>query len=138
MLWVLILLFTVLPILELVVIIKVGQMFGVLNTVILVLAIAVVGGYLSRLQGFLILQKIQNNLQRGILPTSEMLDGLLVFCAGILLLMPGFISDIFGLILLFPTTRWLVKKLLRFKLQSMLKNGQVITVRRVNRVKNFD
>lgn len=138
MFWILILLFTVFPILELVAIIKVGQSLGIFNTVTLILTISILGGYLSRLQGFLILQKIQNNLQRGILPTAEMLDGLLVFCAGILLLIPGFISDIFGLILLFPATRWLVKKLLRLKMQSMLKNGQVITVNRVNRFKNFD
>ena len=138
MLWILILLFTVIPILELVVIIKVGQSLGVLKTVVLVLTIAVLGGYLSRLQGFLIFQKIQNSLQRGVLPTSEMLDGLLVFCAGILLLTPGFITDIFGLVLLFPGTRWLVKKFLRWKLGSMLKNGQVITVSRVNRFSDTD
>ena len=136
--WLLIFLFTVIPILELTFIMKVGQWLGILNTVVLLLAIAVIGCYLCRLQGFLLLQKIQNNLERGILPTSEMLDGFLIFCAGVLLMTPGFITDIFGLILLLPGTRWLVKRFLGWKLQSMLKSGQVITVNRINRFNDLD
>ena len=134
----LILLFTVIPILELAVIIKVGQSLGVLKTIGLVLVIAIIGGYLARLQGFLILQKIQSELQRGMLPTSEMLDGLIIFCGGILLLTPGFITDIFGLVLLFPASRWFIKRLLRWKFESMLKKGQVVTLTRGHRFNKFD
>ena len=138
MFWFLILLFTVIPVLELIVILKIGQTIGIFKTVVLVISIAILGAYLARLQGFLVLQKIQESLQRGIMPTTEILDGFLIFAAGVLLLAPGFITDIFGLILLFPITRLLVKKLLLWRLKSMVKNGQVVNVARIHRFNRMD
>lgn len=124
---ILFILFTVVPILELVVLIKVGSAIGAFPTILLVVLISVTGAWLARVQGFLVLQKIESTINQGIMPTEEMLDGMMILAGGILLLTPGFISDIIGLVMLFPATRWLVKQLTRKYIQMMLKNGQVVT-----------
>lgn len=122
----LILLFTILPALELVLLIKVGTHIGALNTVFLVIAIGVVGAALARYEGFRVLMKVQDNLQQGIMPSSELLDGMMILAGGVALLTPGFITDILGLLLLFPPSRGGIKWLVRRKLQSMMERGQVV------------
>lgn len=124
---ILIILITILPVFELIVIIKVGQAIGAINTVFLLIATGLIGAFLARLQGFLVLQKIQDNLDKGIMPAEEMLDGLLIFCGGILLMIPGFITDVFGIILLVPFLRMLVKILLRKWIAHKIQNGETVT-----------
>ena len=128
MILLLLLLFTVVPVLELAVLIKVGTQLGVLNTILLTVGISVIGAWLARFQGFLVLRKVQANLQQGILPTEEMYDGVLILFGGLLLLTPGFISDTFGLILLFPVTRSFMKYFLRKKIETMLQNGEIVSL----------
>ncbi len=122
----LILLFTVLPALELALLIKVGSNIGVLNTIALVVLIGVIGAALARYEGFRVLMKVQDSLQRGIMPNAEILDGFMVLAGGIALLTPGFITDVLGLFLLFPVTRAGVKWVLRRRFQSMIARGQVV------------
>ena len=122
----LILLFTVLPALELALLIKVGSNIGVLNTIALVVLIGVIGAALARYEGFRVLMKVQDSLQRGIMPSAGILDGFMVLAGGVALLTPGFITDVLGLLLLFPLTRAGIKWLLRRKFQSMIKQGQVV------------
>ncbi|MEW5894498.1 MAG: FxsA family protein [Candidatus Omnitrophota bacterium] len=116
----LILLFTILPALELALLIKVGTHIGAGNTILLIILTGVVGVYLTRLQGFFIIKNIQSRLSNGELPSIEMIDGLMIFCGGILLLTPGFITDILGFLLLIPFTRSMIKSLVRHKLQQSL------------------
>ncbi len=127
---ILVILFTILPILELTLLIKVGSQIGAIKTIILTILISVTGAWLARLQGFLVLQKIQNSLSQGIMPTEEMLDGMMILAGGILLLTPGFITDAIGLVMLFPASRWLFKQLVRKYIAAMLKNGQMTTFSR--------
>lgn len=122
----LILLFTVLPALELALLINVGSHIGALNTILIVIGTGVVGAALSRYEGFRVLMKVQDSLQRGIMPSAEILDGFMILAGGIALLTPGFITDVLGLFLLFPVTRAGIKWLLRRKFQSMIKQGQVV------------
>ncbi|HBO96955.1 MAG TPA: membrane protein FxsA [Candidatus Omnitrophica bacterium] len=122
----LILLFTILPALELALLIKVGSHIGALNTILIVIGIGVVGAALARYEGFRVLMKVQDSLQRGIMPDAEILDGFMVLAGGIALLTPGFITDVLGLFLLFPVTRAGVKWVLRRKFQSMIARGQVV------------
>ncbi len=124
----LILLFTIVPILELALLIKVGTRIGVINTILLTILISVTGAWLARLQGFLVLAKIQTNLGQGVMPSDEMLDGVLILFGGLLLLTPGFITDSVGLLLLFPATRALLKYFLQKKIKQMLQNGKIITI----------
>lgn len=128
MLTYLILLFTIIPAVELVVLIKVGTYIGALNTVALIIVTGVAGAFLARMQGLVTLYRIQSNLDRGIMPTAEMFDGVLILIGGVLLLTPGFITDTVGFMLLIPLTRSLLKNWLRKKLQTMMDRGQIVTV----------
>lgn len=116
----LILLFTILPALELAVLIHVGSYIGTGNTIIIIILTGITGAYLARLQGFLVIQNIQSRLAQGVMPTEEMLDGLMIFCGGILLLTPGFITDIFGFLLLIPFIRTIIKAVIQKKFQAVI------------------
>ena len=109
----LILLFTILPALELALLIKVGTLIGASTTMMLLLLSGTAGVALARHQGFHILRDIQTSLQQGIMPGDAMIDGLLILIGGLLLLIPGFITDVFGLILLIPIGRRIVRSLLK-------------------------
>jgi UPF0716 protein FxsA len=121
----LVLLFTVVPLLELYILIKIGGHIGGLNTVLLVLITAALGAWLARLQGLRTLQQIQTSLARGQIPAEEMIDGVLILAGGILLLTPGVLTDLFALILLFPYTRTHFKRWLRRRFDRMVASGQV-------------
>lgn len=123
-----ILLFTLLPALELAILIKVGGHIGAINTMMIIIATGVTGAYLARFQGFLVLNRIQSSLNQGIMPSTELMDGLMILVGGILLLTPGFVTDTLGLLLLIPFTRNIIKFLVKNKFEAMLKNGQVIRV----------
>ena len=120
-------LFTVIPALELIIIIRVGAQIGAINTLVLLILIGISGAYLVRLQGFQVLKNIQKSLEQGTIPTEDMLDGFIVLCGGILLLTPGFLTDIVGLIFLLPFTRALLKIILKRKFRKMASNGEILT-----------
>jgi len=123
----LVLLFTLVPAVELMLLIEIGGHIGAGNTILIIILTGVLGAYLARLQGFLVLQKIQNDLNSGIMPNSELIDGLMILVGGIVLLTPGFITDLFGLLLLIPWTRSLIKMLFSRKFESMIAKGQIVT-----------
>jgi len=100
------------PVAELFVLMRVGSRIGIWDTLFLLLFSGILGGYLARIQGQLALQRIQRCLNEGQMPTLEMLDGVLVFIGGLLFIFPGFISDAFGLLLIFPVTRWIIRGLI--------------------------
>jgi UPF0716 protein FxsA len=106
---VLILLFIVVPIVELFVIIQVGEAIGVLPTIALLIADSVLGSMLMRSQGRTAWWRFNAALAEGRIPHREVLDGALVIFGGALLLTPGFVTDIFGLVFLLPPTRALVR-----------------------------
>ena len=93
----------------------------------MLILIGAAGAALARIQGFRVINKIQENLNRGVMPSEELIDGFLILLGGILLVSPGFITDVGGIILLIPWTRSLVKFFLRRKMAQMVKEGQVIT-----------
>jgi UPF0716 protein FxsA len=105
-------LFIVVPIAELFVIIQIGQSIGVLPTIALLLADSVLGAALMRSQGRAAWMRFNAALAEGRVPGREVMDGALVIFGGALLLTPGFLSDILGLILLLPPTRALVRTVL--------------------------
>src|SRR4051795_905150 len=108
----LIVLFIVVPIAELAVIIQVGQLIGVWWTIALLLADSILGSMLMRSQGRLAWRRFNAAIAEGRAPTREALDGVLVIFGGALLLTPGFITDVFGLLFLIPPTRVLVRRLI--------------------------
>jgi UPF0716 protein FxsA len=108
----LVLLFIVVPIAELVVVIQVGQAIGVWWTIALLIADSILGAVLMRAQGRAAWRRFNEAMQAGRVPAREVLDGALVMFGGLLLLTPGFITDILGLLLLIPPTRALVRGVL--------------------------
>src|SRR3954451_13003835 len=113
----LIVLFIVVPIAELYVIIQVGQLFGVVPTLLLLLADALLGSLLLKHQGRGAWRRFNEALAARRFPGREVVDGVLIVIGGTLLLTPGFLSDIAGLFLLIPPTRAIARRLLmRFTL----------------------
>jgi UPF0716 protein FxsA len=117
--------FTLIPILELYLLIEVGTIIGALNTVILVIVTGFAGAWLARLQGMQTMIRVRSSLQQGIMPTEELMDALLIFIAGIVLLTPGFITDAAGLLLLIPETRSHFKRFLRYKFDRWIQNQNI-------------
>lgn len=109
----LILLFIVVPIAELYVIIQVGQAIGVVPTLILLLADALLGSWLLKHEGRSAWRRFNEALAAQRFPGREVADGALIIVGGTLLLTPGFITDIFGLFLLLPPTRAISRRLLK-------------------------
>ena len=117
--------FTLIPVVEIYFLIQVGGHIGALNTVALVVATGFAGAYLARLQGMHTMLRVRSSLQQGIMPAEELLDALLIFAAGVVLLTPGFITDAFGLLLLIPETRNFFKRFLRKKLDAWMQEQDV-------------
>lgn len=107
-----VLLFFVLPLIEIYLLIQVGQVIGAFPTILLVIATSVLGAYLLRQQGLSALARLQNNLRQGQLAAEEMKEGVFILLGGILLMTPGFFTDFLGLLCLLPPTRKLLMKLL--------------------------
>lgn len=105
--------FLLFPFIELAVLIQVGSAIGVLPTLLLVIGSAVLGVVLLRVAGVATAWRARERLARGELPEQEMLEGLLIAVGGGLLLLPGFVSDLFGLLCLLPFTRRLMVRRLR-------------------------
>lgn len=108
----LVLLFIAVPLAELAVLIQVGEAIGVWWTIALLVADAILGWWLMRRQGRAAWRRFNEAMQAGRVPTREVLDGALVIFGGALLLTPGFITDILGLILLIPPSRAVVRAVL--------------------------
>jgi UPF0716 protein FxsA len=109
----LILLFIVVPIAELYVIIQIGQLIGVVPTLILLLADALLGSWLLKHEGRGAWRRFNEALAARRFPGREVIDGALIIVGGTLLLTPGFLSDIFGLFLLMPPTRAIARRVLK-------------------------
>lgn len=119
------LLFAIVPVVELLVLIKIGSRIGAFNTVALVILSALLGLMLVRLEGLRTLRQIQLTLAQGQIPAEELIDGILIFVAGILLLTPGVLTDVFALVLLIPYTRMHFKRWLRRRFDRMMESGNV-------------
>ena len=128
MLGYLILLFSAVPLVELTLLIKIGQYIGVGYTLGVVIFTGVTGAYLAKMQGLITLRRIQEDVNQGIMPADKLFDGVLILCSGILLLTPGFITDIIGFMGLIPLTRNLFKTWLKRKIENMISQGRVITI----------
>lgn len=118
------LLFVGVPLLELALLIELGKRAGFWTTLAIVILTGFAGAALAHWQGLRALTRIQNELRAGKIPAAELLDGLLIFIAGIMLLTPGFLTDICALLLLLPVVRTLVRQWLKAKLLRMVQTGQ--------------
>jgi UPF0716 protein FxsA len=109
--------FTIIPIIEIYLLIEIGSMFGALTAVTLVILTGFLGAFLARMQGLQTLYRIQESLREGRMPSGELLDALLIVIAGLVLLTPGFLTDSAGFLLLIPATRNFIKYWLRRQIE---------------------
>ena len=112
-------LFLVVPIVELAVIIQVGQAIGTLPTIALLIVMSVAGAWLMKREGLGVLRRAQLQVRSGRVPTREVADAFLIVLGGALMLTPGFLSDLVGVALLLPPVRAVVRPLLLSRLQVM-------------------
>jgi len=121
----LLILFIVVPVAELYVLIEVGKKIGSLTTIGIIIFTGILGAYLVKNQGFMILKKIQNDLNDGIMPGDSLIQGVIILAGGILLLTPGFVTDTVGFIFLIPASRNVIKKYLLKWLKGKIEKGNV-------------
>ncbi len=110
--------FVVVPFIELFVLIQVGQVIGVWWTILLVIAISILGSWLVKREGWTLWRRITSRVQAGEVPGDDLVDGGLLLLAGALLLTPGFITDVAALVLLFPPTRTAVRRVVLRRLTA--------------------
>lgn len=106
----LILLFTAVPLVELFLLIQIGQLLGIFPTILIVIGTGVVGAFLARTQGLAVIKKLQDKLNHGGIPTDELLDGAILLVSGALLITPGLITDLLGFTGLIPPARTIIKR----------------------------
>jgi len=121
----LILLFTLLPLIELSLLLRIGEWLGVGATIGLVVVTGVAGGWLARREGSRTWRRVQEDLAAGRMPGDELLQALLVFVAGVLLVTPGVLTDAVGLLLLFRPTRELATRRIRSRFAARIQVGSV-------------
>ncbi len=110
-------LFAAIPLLELYLLLAVGQRVGPAWTIALVLVTAALGAYLSKSQGLKTLERMRESLNRGVAPAGELVNGALILLAGAFLLTPGFLTDTVGFSLLIPPLRQRVIRLVQRKIE---------------------
>jgi len=107
-------LFVLIPVVELYFMLQVGDSVGAFNTVLLVVLTAVIGGFLVRVQGFSTLLRVREQMEHGQMPALEIIEGSILLVCGVMLLLPGFVTDSLGFVLLIPPVRkafviWMLK-----------------------------
>ena len=119
------LVFTLIPIVEIYLLMEVAGALGSLNAILLVLGTGFLGAYFARMQGMQTMFRVRASLQQGVVPAEEMMDALLIFVAGIVLITPGLLTDVAGLLILFPGTRQQFKGFLRRKFEAYRDDGTI-------------
>ncbi|MDP3921318.1 MAG: FxsA family protein [Candidatus Omnitrophota bacterium] len=120
----LLVIFIGIPLVEILILIKLGELFGFWSTFLLVIVTGFAGAAMARVQGFRAWQNIQSQLSQGAMPAEEMIDALLIFLAGVLLITPGLLTDMSGFVLLVPWSRFYFKRWLRRKFDDMIRRSR--------------
>jgi UPF0716 protein FxsA len=110
--WALLVAFVVVPLVEIYVLIQVGQAIGAWWTILILIADSILGTWLIRREGGRAWQALQEALRSGRMPARELADGALILVGGTLMLTPGFVTDVLGIVLILPFTRPVARKLL--------------------------
>lgn len=121
----LLLLFILVPAIELALLLEVGSRLGTLPTLGLIAATGVVGASLARRQGLAVLGRAQDQMARGELPAGSLADGVMILVAGALLITPGILTDAFGFLLLVPVFREVVRNVAMSRLRKAIDENRV-------------
>jgi UPF0716 protein FxsA len=121
----LLLLFVVLPAVELALLIELGSRFGTLHTLALIVVTGVVGATLARNQGLGVMRQVQAEMTAGELPAASLVDGAIILVAAALLVTPGVLTDAFGFLCLVPGFRAVIRRALRRRLEAAVEENRV-------------
>jgi len=121
----LLLLFIVLPAVELMLLIEIGKRIGTLETLAVIVITGVVGAAMARSQGLRVISQIREETQTGSMPTGSLVDGLIILIASALLVTPGVLTDLFGFLCLVPGFRNLVKRELTRRFMKAVEENRV-------------
>ncbi|SIQ14567.1 UPF0716 protein FxsA [Peribacillus simplex] len=116
------------PVVEIIVLLLSGNLIGFWPTLFLIVATGLIGAYLAKRQGMETWKKAQEQIRYGMMPGNEIIDGICIFIGAALLLSPGLISDIMGLILVFPPTRNLLKPIVIRFIMNRMNKGKVTII----------
>ncbi len=112
--------FIAVPIIELAILIKLGSVMGIWETVWLVVATAVLGASLARWQGTSVVMSIRNDLSGGRMPSNSVMDGIMILVGAVVLLTPGLLTDIAGFLLIIPQTRRIIKLFIQKRIEKKM------------------
>lgn len=121
----LLILFTLVPVIELALLIELGESIGVLPTVGLVLTTGALGAMLARSQGSLAWYRLRTSLSQGTFPGEELLNGVLILAGGLLLLTPGMLTDLIGFAALIPGSRHIIKAYIKRRIRQHTISNEV-------------
>lgn len=102
-----------------------GKTIGVWPTLIFILSTGIIGAYLAKREGLQTIRRAQEELRYGHIPSEAVLDGICILIGGTLLLTPGFITDLFGLLMLFQPTRKLFKLFMKKSFRKWIDRGNI-------------
>jgi len=118
------------PIIEICVVLLSGKLIGAFPTLVLIVVTGILGVYLAKTRGFKAFQQLKIAIERGQAPGDAIIDGVLTFIGSIMLVLPGFISDIIGILLVTPIARKLFKPIIYYWLRKKIKKGQIILIQK--------
>jgi len=118
----LLLLFTIVPLIELLILVKIAMHIGFFYTMVIVVGTALLGAYLVKKEGLAVINRFKMSLDGGVFPEEEMLDGALILVAGALLVTPGVTTDFFGFMLVLPLPRSFIKIRLKRYLKDKMQD----------------
>ncbi len=119
------LLFTIVPLVELAILIKVAQWTSLAFTLVLVIITGIVGAALAKQQGAAVWARFSRTMQQGIMPADEIIEGIMIFVAGALLVTPGILTDITGFAILVPHTRHALRDIIKRKVRRAIDENKV-------------
>ncbi|HSO57111.1 FxsA family protein [Paenisporosarcina sp.] len=122
------LIFIVVPVLEIGILLWSGNTFGLFPTIMIILGTGILGAYLAKKQGLKAIRDVQIQMKNFQAPGDAMVNAVFVFAGGLLLLSPGFVTDLFGFLFLFSPSRELFKPLVYKWIRSKMKKGQIIVM----------
>ncbi len=122
---ILLMIFILVPIVELALLIELGKHLGVFGTLGLIVLTGVVGATLAKMEGLKLVFDIQNEMRFGRIPAPKLVDGVIILIAGVMLITPGLLTDIAGFLLLIPSFRDLIRKAAREAFRKRIDKGVI-------------
>ncbi|MDI6602375.1 MAG: FxsA family protein [Thermoanaerobacteraceae bacterium] len=124
----LIVLFITVPLLDLLLLIALGRYIGYLETVFIVIGIGIIGAIIAEREGLYTFRRVRDEFYKGNLPTDELMDGVFVLVGGVMLITPGLITDVIGILCLIPQSRRYIKRFTLTYLKYLL-NSRIFRIK---------